>query len=156
MPESGVLLYEDGNATPKRLEDLRVSAVVSACRVVDTRFPAPVSLTEMSQHSGVAERTLEYGFRQVYDTTPLAFIRSQRLSRNRLALLAAGGNTSIRDAAQACGFTHMGQYCKDYRRLFGETPSMTLARGRLIQARGALEIESTPRPSIVRERAKFR
>ena len=29
----------------------------------------------------------------------------------------------------------MGQYCKDYRRLFGETPSMTLARGQSLVAR---------------------
>ena len=137
MPGSGVLLYEDGNATPRLLDDLRVSAVVSACRLVDKRFPAPVTLTELSRHCGVAERTLEYGFRQVYDTTPLAFIRSQRLTRNRMALLGARATTSISDTARACGFTHMGQYCKDYRRLFGETPSMTLARGRLIHERAA-------------------
>jgi len=29
----------------------------------------------------------------------------------------------------------MGQYCKDYRRLFGETPSTTLARGQSLLAR---------------------
>ena len=128
---------------PRVLDDLRVSAVVSACRLVDKRFPAPVTLTELSRHCGVAQRTLEYGFRQVYDTTPLAFIRSQRLTRNRMALLGARASTSISDTARACGFTHMGQYCKDYRRLFGETPSMTLARGRMIQrARCPVERDS--------------
>ena len=137
MPRSGVLLYEDGNPTPQVLDELRVSPVVSACRLVDKRFPAPFTLTELSRHCGVAQRTLEYAFRQVYDTTPLAFIRSQRLTRNRMALLAARASTSISDTARACGFTHMGQYCKDYRRLFGETPSMTLARGRMIHERAA-------------------
>ena len=39
MPRSGVLLYEDGNAPLPVLEELRVSAVVSACRLVDKRFP---------------------------------------------------------------------------------------------------------------------
>ena len=108
-----------------------------ACRLLNKRFPSPVTLTELSRHCGVAQRTLEYAFRQVYDTTPLAFIRSQRLTRNRMALLGARASTSISDTARACGFTHMGQYCKDYRRLFGETPSMTLARGRLIHERAA-------------------
>ena len=135
MPRSGVLLYEDGNGMLPVREDLRVSAVVSACRLVDKRFPAPVTLTELSRHCGVAQRTLEYAFRHVYDTTPLAFIRSQRLTRNRMALLSARASTSISDTARACGFTHMGQYCKDYRRLFGETPSTTLARRQFLLAR---------------------
>ena len=135
MPRSSVLLYEDGNATPQVLDELRVSAVVSACRLADKRFPAPVTMTELCRHCGVAQRTLEYAFRQVYDTTPLAFIRSQRLTRNRMALLGARATTSISDTARACGFTHMGQYCKDYRRLFGETPSTTLARGQSLLAK---------------------
>ena len=107
----------------------RVSAVVSACRLVEKRFPAPITLNELSRHCGVAQRTLEYGFRQVYGTTPLTFIRSLRLTRSRAALLRAAAYTSISEAARACGFTHMGQYSRDYRRFFGETPSMTRARG---------------------------
>jgi AraC-like DNA-binding protein len=153
MPACGVLLYEDGNPTPQGLDDVRVSAVVSACRLVDKRFPVPVTLTELSRHCGVAQRTLEYAFRHVYDTTPLAFIRSQRLTRNRMALLGARANNSISDTARACGFTHMGQYCKDYRRLFGETPSMTLARGRMINecaagSKGLANSHKAPRTSV--------
>lgn len=108
----------------------RVSAVLAACRLVEKRFPEQVTLAELSRHCGVAQRTLEYGFRQLYDTTPLAYIRSQRLTRNRMALLGARARTSISQTARAFGFTHMGQYSRDYRRLFGETPSMTLARAR--------------------------
>lgn len=155
MPRSGVLLYEDGNGPLPVLAELRVSAVVSACRLVNKRFPSPVTLTELSRHCGVAQRTLEYAFRQVYDTTPLAFIRSQRLTRNRMALFSARASTSISDTARACGFTHMSQYCKDYRRLFGETPSMTLARGRLIHERAACEVKAS-RPPLLSGRAKFR
>ena len=117
-------ILERGVRTP------RVSAVVCACRLIDERFPAALSISDLSQHCGVAERTLEYGFQHVYGTTPLTFIRSQRLTRSRLALLHAKRRTSISETARAFGFTHMGQYCRDYRRLFGETPSMTLARRR--------------------------
>jgi transcriptional regulator GlxA family with amidase domain len=107
----------------------RVSAVVAACQLVEARLPASVTLNDLSRHSGVAERTLEYGFKQVYDTTPLAFIRSQRLTRTRTELLRGVTFGSICVIARACGFMHMGQYSRDYRRLFGETPSMTRARG---------------------------
>ena len=78
--------------------------------------------------SGVSARTLEYGFREVYGTTPLNFVRSLRLTRSRMALLRAKSYTPINEIASAFGFKHMGQYSRDYRRWFGETPSMTLSR----------------------------
>src|SRR5437868_3763158 len=115
--------------TARMASTARVAAVMRACQLAERRFPAPITLSDLSRHCGVAERTLEYGFKQVYETTPLAFIKSQRLTRSRMALLDAPERTSISQIARACGFTHMGQYSSDYRRLFGETPSMTLARG---------------------------
>jgi AraC-like DNA-binding protein len=105
-----------------------ISAVVAACQIVDKRFPAAITLSELARRCRVSQRTLEYGFQQVYGTTPMAFIRSQRLTRNRTELLRAAARTSISETARKCGFTHMGQYSRDYRRLFGETPSLTLAR----------------------------
>jgi AraC-like DNA-binding protein len=106
-----------------------ISAVVAACQIVDKRFPAAITLSELARRCRVSQRTLEYGFKQMYGTTPMAFIRSQRLTRNRIELLRAAARTSISETARKCGFTHMGQYSRDYRRLFGETPSLTLARG---------------------------
>jgi AraC-like DNA-binding protein len=106
----------------------RAAAVRAACRFIEQRFPAAPTLRDMSQHSGVAERTLAYGFREIYDTTPLTFARSLRLTRSRMALLHAKSYTPINEIASASGFKHMGQYSRDYRRWFGETPSMTLAR----------------------------
>lgn len=106
----------------------RVAAVVTACELIQRRLAVPPSLRELSRHCGVAQRTLEYGFRDIYGTTPLAYMRSQRLTRSRLALLRRKGAASISGTARLYGFTHMGQYCRDYRRLFGETPSGTLSR----------------------------
>ena len=86
-------------------------------------------LAELCGHCGVGVRTLEYGFRQFYDATPIGFIKSQRLTRARTALARAGGQpTSISATARRTGFTHMGQYAQDYRSLFGESPTMTLRR----------------------------
>jgi len=106
----------------------RVAAVMSACRLIERHFPEVLTLSELSRDSGVGKRTLEYGFREVYGTTPLNFVRSVRLTRSRMALLRARSYTPINEIASAFGFKHMGQYSRDYRRWFGETPSTTLAR----------------------------
>ena len=105
---------------------LRGDVRLSAHRAANS--PQLLTLEELSRDSGVGERTLEYGFREVYGTTPLNFARSLRLTRSRMALLRAKSYTPINEIASAFGFRHMGQYSRDYRRWFGETPSMTLAR----------------------------
>lgn len=107
----------------------RAAAVGHACRLIEWCSPQPLMLSELAAHCGVAERTIEYGFREIYDTTPLTYLRCQRLTRSRRLLLESSRSGSICEIARACGFTHMGQYATDYRRLFGETPSATRARG---------------------------
>jgi methylphosphotriester-DNA--protein-cysteine methyltransferase len=107
----------------------RAAAVACACRFIDSYLGKPIGLAELCAHCGVGVRTLEYGFRQFYDATPIGFIKSQRLTRTRTTLASAGGRpTSISATARRVGFTHMGQYAQDYRSLFGESPTMTLRR----------------------------
>ena len=77
---------------------------------------------------GVSARTLQYGFREVYGTTPRNFARSLRLTRSRMALQRAKRYTPINEIASAFGYEQIGQYSRDYRRWFGESPSMTLGR----------------------------
>ena len=84
--------------------------------------------------SGVSTRTLRYAFLEAFGITPKQYIQSSRLHRaHRQLREAAGENARIADIANACGFWHMGQFAKDYRRMFGELPSETL--GRLVPAK---------------------
>ena len=107
----------------------RAAAVAGACRFIDSYLGKPIGLAELCAYCGVGVRTLEYGFKQFYDTTPIGFIKSQRLTRTRGALTRARARpTSISATARRMGFTHMGQYAQDYRALFGESPTMTLRR----------------------------
>lgn len=105
----------------------RVTAVARACRFIDSHLGKPISLADLCRHCDVGVRTLEYGFRQLYDTTPIAFIKNQRLMRtHRLLTQVCALPASISETARRMGFTHMGQYAQDYRSLFGESPTMTL------------------------------
>jgi AraC-like DNA-binding protein len=112
-----------------RLNSVRVSAVIGACEFLNRLGNSQIRMGDLSRRCGVSARTLEYGFRQVYGTTPVSFARSQRLSRSRAALLGPGGRSAIGTTAQTFGFTHMGQYSRDYRLLFMETPTSTAACG---------------------------
>ena len=95
---------------------------MTACRYIESKFPAALTLRDLSRRSGRGERTLEYGFREVCDTTPMAFVRSLRLTRSRMALLFKGRYMPINEMARASGFTHTGQFSRDYHRWSAKHP----------------------------------
>lgn len=79
---------------------------------------------------GVSERTLRHAFRTRLGMSPKAYLRDRRLNLVRRELRrGAASFAKIADVANRWGFWHMGQFAADYRRLFGERPSETIARG---------------------------
>jgi len=109
----------------------RHRAVARACAFIDTNLRASIALSDLCAAAGVCTRALEYGFRDFYELGPMAYVRNLRLCRVRRDLQVPGNeNDSVSSAARRWSFTHMGQFSHDYRVLFGEMPSQTLARRR--------------------------
>jgi AraC-like DNA-binding protein len=85
--------------------------------------------TTLSVFAGVSTRTLGYAFRENIGLSPGAFVRQLRLQGLRRELLASRlGESSVTELAYHLGFTQLGRLAGDYRRVFGELPSATLAR----------------------------
>ncbi len=87
------------------------------------------SIPEISRAAGVSQRTLEYAFRDAFGLTPLEFLKLRQLHATRRDLLCASPQQAT-VMAIACrhGFYHPSRFASNYRRLFGEQPSVTLAR----------------------------
>lgn len=76
----------------------------------------------------VSERTLQYAFREYIGLSPVAYLRICRLNRIRAELAATDPqSTTITQEAMRFGFLHLGRFAGDYKRMFGESPSATLA-----------------------------
>lgn len=86
-------------------------------------------MTDLCELTHVSRRTLQYCFEQVLGLSPLQYLRLMRLNAVRRLLLAGleEGDTIALLAARY-GFWHAGQFSADYKGLFGEPPSATLAR----------------------------
>jgi transcriptional regulator GlxA family with amidase domain len=126
-------LFAEGPARSQVMREplQRHRAVVRACAFIDANLRASIALADLCAAAGVCTRALEYGFHDFYELGPMAYVRSLRLSRVRNDLQAPGrGDKSVSSAARRWSFTHMGQFSHDYRVLFGEMPSETLARQR--------------------------
>lgn len=86
------------------------------------------TITELCEKTHMSRRSLQYCIEESVGLSPVKFIKWSKLNRVRKSLLKnRSEETTIFEIAQGCGFTHAGQFSKDYKALFGETPSQTLA-----------------------------
>lgn len=87
-------------------------------------------MADLCAATGVSERTLQCAFRSILQLTPVAYLRTLRLNRVRADLLTATPtHATVTVIAMHWGFVHLGDFSRDYGRLFGERPSETLAQG---------------------------
>jgi AraC-like DNA-binding protein len=88
-----------------------------------------IYVTDLCRAAGVSERALEYAFKEVMGSTPVAYLTRLRLHRVRQALLAGThGTTTVSAVALHWGFWHFGDFSRAYKDCFGELPSDTLRR----------------------------
>ncbi len=87
-------------------------------------------LEDVEQVAGVSREKLYEAFRRYHGLTPMAYLKHHRLTAARSALLNCGASASVSSVALEWGFGHLGRFASDYRKVFGEAPSATLARVR--------------------------
>jgi AraC-like DNA-binding protein len=88
------------------------------------------SVHEIAAALAVSVRSLEAGFREWKQETPVAFMRRLRLARAREQLADPGARTTVTDVALSCGFLHLSRFAHYYRAAFNEHPSDTLRSAR--------------------------
>jgi AraC family ethanolamine operon transcriptional activator len=89
----------------------------------------PLRVPDLAKQTGMSLRSLEYAFKESLGITPAKYLRWTRLNHVRRALAGAEPrSTTVTRAAVHWGFSDMSQVAVEYRHLFGESPSVTLAR----------------------------
>ncbi len=87
-----------------------------------------IGVPQLAEATGVSQRTLEYAFREGMGVTPLQFLQRSRLScAHRDLRLAEPGSTTVTEVAMQWGFRELGRFAVEHRRMFGASPSQTLA-----------------------------
>ena len=75
-------------------------------------------------------RTLQTAAHAVHGVSLHHYLRLKRLWSVRMQLMSAGNGVTIKAAALANGFWHMGEFSRVYKTMFGEMPSETLVNAR--------------------------
>ncbi|WP_199271673.1 helix-turn-helix domain-containing protein [Paraglaciecola sp. L3A3] len=94
--------------------------------LTESRLKTPITMSEICAAVHVSRRTLQYTFTQCYGISPKQYIQVTRLNQVRRVLLNNEEFLTISEIAFNYGFFHLGWFCQNYKRLFGETPRQTL------------------------------
>ena len=89
----------------------------------------PITLADLCRVTDLGARSLQGMFRERLGVSPMQYVRAERLNRAH-ALLLGNVCAHVSEAARLSGYWHMAQFAADYRKMFQETPSSTLKRGR--------------------------
>ena len=87
------------------------------------------TVTDLCAVAQLSERSLEYGFRETFNTTPIRYLKTVRLNGARRDLIKASARElRVADVALVWGFLEFGRFSREYRQMFSELPSVTLRR----------------------------
>lgn len=104
------------------------AALRRARRFCEEHAAEPITLGDIATAARVSVRTLQSGFREQLQTTPMAYLRNVRLARAHADLVhiaATGSRTTVTEVALRWGFTHLSRFAAFYRQTYGHAPSVT-------------------------------
>lgn len=84
-----------------------------------------ITLTDLSNATGVSPRALQLAFRRHLQKRPLQSLRELRLASLRRLLLSMDRSPGLAVALQRCGLPGNGTTARHFQELFGEKPSQT-------------------------------
>jgi AraC family transcriptional regulator, ethanolamine operon transcriptional activator len=125
-----------GDGRSRRDAPARRRVVLAADAHLRAHLARPIYTEELCAALGVSPATLAAAFHAAFGVSPHRFLKLRRLALVRAGLLRRGAPEEggpaplVKSVALAHGFWHLGQFAAEYRAMYGETPSETLARAR--------------------------
>jgi|GEM_PF-4787974 len=127
--ETVLLGAEPAGVVPKPAD--RLFRAKKAEEYIRNNLSNPITIESLCRYSGTAGRTLHLGFKERFGVTPKAYLRIMRLNRVRKDLRDSNNRKTISLIAKDSGFSHLGHFTEEYRRMFGETPTNTREKASL-------------------------
>ncbi|ENX55355.1 MULTISPECIES: AraC family transcriptional regulator [Acinetobacter] len=126
-----ILLKIPNNYTERlnaQRQQLLPSYMKRAQQYIQKHVQLTISLADLSQYCDVSIRTLQKGFSQYLQQTPVEYIREQRLERVHLALQQALSHETVTDILLDHGIQSFGHFSSLYKKRYGCLPSHTLKK----------------------------
>ena len=112
---TGKELHLDKKLTPRDQETLHAIK-----EHLSTNFLEPTSLEGLSKRFAINEFKIKYGFKKLFDTSPIKYTQVKRLELSLLLLQET--SSTIEDIASQVGYSHATNFSLAFRKVFGRSP----------------------------------
>lgn len=100
---------------------------------MEANWKRTVEIEELTEITGVSARALSRAFFAHRGYSPRMFAKQVRLRQANAILQMSAVGATVTGVALACNFSNLGHFARDYCKAFGELPSVTLLRNRLVR-----------------------
>ncbi|WP_233482585.1 helix-turn-helix transcriptional regulator [Desulfovibrio desulfuricans] len=114
--------------SPPKLTATDLSRIRDAREILLQDMENPPSLGQLSSLSGLNEKKLKYGFKQVFGMPVFEYFRSYRLEMARELL--ASGIMNVTEVGMHIGYQSLSHFSEEFRNKFGVTPKKFQASGK--------------------------
>ena len=108
------------------LGDTQSHRAATAIAWLRLNYAQSVRMKTLAEMAGMGVSTLHRHFREMTSMSPLQYQKALRLHEGRRLMLAE--RFSVGRAAHRVGYESQSQFCRDYRRLFGDAPRSDIHR----------------------------
>lgn len=117
-----VLRGEQGGALRAlATRDDHFTRIARVLKFLHAEYARPLSTEDLAGRAGMSLSVFHHHFKLVTASSPLQYLKRIRLDRARLLMVHDGYNAGM--AARAVGYESPSQFSREFKRLFGLTPS---------------------------------
>ncbi|WP_232785357.1 MULTISPECIES: AraC family transcriptional regulator [unclassified Serratia (in: enterobacteria)] len=102
------------------------SQIAKALRRIENQYAENLNVEQLAYEVNMSVSAFHHNFKAVTNTSPLQYVKSYRLHKARLLMVHDGLKAST--AAIRVGYESASQFSREFKRLFGTTPSDEIAR----------------------------
>ncbi|MBL9021054.1 MAG: AraC family transcriptional regulator [Myxococcales bacterium] len=97
--------------------------VARAVQYLRDNYTEQLDVATIAKAIGVSESTLQHSFKKATSLSPIQYLKKLRLHQARVLMVANGLNAG--EAAHRVGYGSPSQFSREFKRMFGQTPSDT-------------------------------
>jgi AraC family ethanolamine operon transcriptional activator len=130
---AGQLLRASTCAAPRRTGRPRAGRdrIIGSClEYFRENIGQPILVADLCRVTRVSERTLRNVFCEYFGVGPVRFLKARQLQEARAALMKATAGQTVTQIAARFGVWDFSLFARNYRALYGESPSDTLRNWR--------------------------
>lgn len=117
--------------------------IAKALRRIHATYDQALDVGVLAGEAGMSVPTFHAHFRAITHTSPIQYLKSTRLHQARLLMVRNGATAA--SAAAAVGYESASQFSREFKRLFGRSPT---EEARRMQASFAIPPPSVPYPYV--------